>query len=68
MQVVDVLEEVIGGYIAVGFVGLIGFVPEGGLSGVKSDHHPLGFEAFAVIQQRFKEAVGDAGGNAVLGA
>ena len=58
----------IGGYIAVGFVGLIGFVPEGGLGGVKGDHHALGLEAFAVIQQRLEEAVGHAGGNAVLGA
>ena len=56
------------GHITVGFVRLIRFVPEGGFGGVKGDHHAIGLQAFAVIQQRLEEAVGHAGGNAVLGA
>ena len=68
LQVAQVLEEVLGGHIPVGLVGLVGVVAEGGLGRIEGNHHPLGAEAFAVVEQGFEEAVGDRGGHAGLGA
>ena len=42
LQVGEVCKEVLGGCVAVGLVGLVGHVPEGGLCRVKGNHHPLG--------------------------
>ena len=42
LQVGQVCKEVLGGCVAVGLVGLVGHVPEGGLCRVKGNHHPLG--------------------------
>ena len=68
LQIAQILEEVCRRLIAMGLVVDILDVPEGGLGGVEGDHHPLGVEAFAVLQQGLEEAIGDAGGHARLGA
>ena len=61
-------EEVLGRLVAVGLVGRIRLVTEGGFGGVEGDHHALGGEAAAVVEQGLEEAVGHAGGNPRLGA
>ena len=68
LQVVQIGEELLGRLVAVGLVAGVGLVAEGGLSGVEGDHHPLGGEPLAVLQQRLEKAVGHRGGDARLGA
>ena len=68
LQVGQVCKEVLGGCVAVGLVGLVGHVPEGGLCRVKGNHHPLGGQALAVVEQGFEKAIGDRSGYALLGA
>ena len=68
LQVGQVCKEVLRGRVAVGLVGLVGHVPEGGLCRVKGNHHPLGGQALAVVEQGFEKAIGDRGGHALLGA
>ena len=68
LQVGQVCKEVFGGRVAVGLVGPVGHVPEGGLCRVKGNHHPLGGQSLAVVEQGFEEAIGHRGGDAFLGA
>ena len=46
----------------------VGLVPEGGLGGIEGNHHALGGQAFAVVEQGLEEAVGHGGGHPLLGA
>ena len=68
LQVGEVGEEVLRRFVAVGLVGPIGLMAEGGFGGVEGDHHPLGGQALAVVEQGLEEAVGHRGGHTVLGA
>ena len=67
LQVGQVGEEHLRRLLAVGLVVGVLLVAEGGLGGVEGHHHPLGREPAAVVEQSLEEAVGDAGGHAVLG-
>ncbi len=68
LQVGQIGEELLRRLVAVGLVGGVRLVPEGGFRRVKGDHHPLGAEPLAVLQQRLEKAVGHRGGDAGLGA
>ena len=68
LQIAEVLEEVFRGFLAVGLVGRIGLVAEGGFGGIEGDHHALGVESAAVVEQGLEEPIGHAGGDPRLGA
>ena len=64
---IQILEEHLRGHVTVGLVVGIRLVAEGGFRRVEGDGHTLGFQGFACVQKGLEEAVGDAGGAAVLG-
>ena len=68
LQVGHILEEVLRRFIAMGLVGRIGLVAEGGFGRVEGHHQSLGPEPLAVVEQGLEEAVGHRGGHALLGA
>ena len=68
LQVGQIREEMLRGFLAVGLVVGVRHVAEGGLVGVEGHHHTGWGKAAAVVQQRPQEAIGHAGGDALLGA
>ena len=68
LQVGQIDEEVLRRLITVGLVGAVRLVAEGGLGRVEGDHHPLGGQALAVVEQGLEEAVGHRSGDSLLGA
>ena len=56
------------GFLAVGLVGRVGLVAEGGFGSIEGDHHALGVESAAVVEQGLEEPIGHAGGDPRLGA
>ena len=68
LQVLQVGEEIFGGFRTSLFVAVVGFVAEGLLCGVEGDRHVLRALNLHHVQQRFQKAVGHAGRNSCGGA
>ena len=63
MQVLDIGDEIFGGFAAIGFVAGIGFVAKGGGTRIEGNGKIPRLVGFDGFEEGFEEAETDAGGN-----